>query len=360
MRTVLSVFVVLLVATAAFAPAVAAGSGAAVGTDGASAQQDADLECEYPLELTDATGETVTIDEPPEEIVALQPSDAQTTYAIGAEAKVVGMPISQYTDYLEVEDHATDISQDDGSSVDSEQVIDLEPDVVIAANTALYQEGLIEQLRDEAGLTVYVVDQATSIDDVYDNVAVTGQLAGECEGANDTIEDMKERLDAIEPDVDEAPTAYYAMGDDGTTAGPGTFNHDVLEAAGLENIAEEAGVEGWGEIDPESVVDADPDLIVYPDYQDEPPVPDAVESTAAYQNGNTVAVNDNFMSQPGPMIVEIVESLAQAAEEQAAEAEEEDETSADGEEGEETIPGFGAPVAVAAALAAVGALARRR
>ncbi|NUC72062.1 ABC transporter substrate-binding protein [Haloterrigena sp. SYSU A558-1] len=357
MRTVLSVFVVMLVATAAFAPAAVAGSSAtAVGTDGTSAQQDADLDCEYPIELTDATGETVTIDEPPEEIVALQPSDAQTTYAIGAEDKVVGMPISQYTDYLEVEDHATDISEDDGSSVDTEQVIDLEPDVVIAANTALYQEGLIEQLRDEAGLTVYVVDEATSIDDVYDNVAVTGQLAGECEGANDTIEEMAERLDDVEPDADESPTAYYAMGDDGTTAGPGTFNHDVLEAAGLENIAEEAGVEGWGEIDPESVVDADPDLIVYPDYQDEPPVPDAVESTTAYQNGNTVAVNDNFMNQPGPMIVETVETLAQAAEEQAAE--EEDETSADGEE--DTIPGFGAPVAVAAALAGVGILARRR
>lgn len=358
MRTVLSVLVVALVATAAIAPAAAAGSSAtAVDADGASAQQDSNLECEYPLELTDATGETVTIDESPEEIVALQPSDAQTTYAIGAEDKVVGLPISQYTDYLEIEDHATDISEDDGSSVDTERVIDLEPDVVIAANTAMYQEGLIEQLRDEAGLTVYVLDEATSIDDVYDDVAVTGQLAGECEGANDTIEEMEERLDAIEPNTDETPTAYYAMGDDGTTAGPGTFNHDVLEAAGLENIAEEAGVEGWGQIDPESVVDADPDLIVYPDYQDEPPVPDAVESTAAYQNGNTVAVNDNFMSQPGPMIVEVVESLAQAAEEQAAE-EEEDETSADGDE--ETIPGFGAPVAVAAALAAVGALARRR
>lgn len=356
MRTVLSVLAVALVATAAFAPAAAAGSGATA--VGASAQQESDLDCEYPLELTDATGETVTIDEPPEKIVALQPSDAQTTYAIGAEDKVVGLPISQYTDYLEVEDHATDISEDDGSSVDTEQVIDLEPDVVIAANTALYQEGLIEQLRDEAGLTVYVVDEAPSIDDVYDNVAVTGQLAGECEGANDTTEEMEERLDAIEPDTDESPTAYYAMGDDGTTAGPGTFNHDVLEAAGLENIAEEAGVEGWGEIDPESVVDADPDLIVYPDYQDEPPVPDAVESTTAYQNGNTVAVDDNFMNQPGPMIVETVESLAQAAEERAAEEEEEDETSADGEE--ETIPGFGTPVAVAAALAAVGALARRR
>lgn len=359
MRTVLPILIAMLVVATAFAPAAAGGTvvSGATTADVSTAHQQDDLECEYPLELTDATGETVTIDEAPEEVVALQPSDAQTTYEIGAEDKVVGMPIGMYTDYLEVEDHATDVTEDDGVTVDTEQVIDLEPDVVIAANTALYQEGLIDQLREEAGLTVYVADEATSIEDVYDHVAVTGQLAGECEGATETVEEMEDRLAEIEPDTDETPTAYYAMGDDGATAGPGTFNHDVLEAAGLENVAEEAGVEGWGEIDPETVVEADPDLIVYPDYEDEPPVPDAVESTSAYQNDNVVAVNDNFMSQPGPMIVEVVEELAQAAEEYEAEA---DDGADDSDDESETIPGFGVPAAVAAMLAAAGFLARRR
>lgn len=367
MRPIAALVVAVFVATAAFAPAAAGATThapleASTSTGDATPSMQDDTVCEYPLEVTDATGETVTIDEEPEEVVALQPSDAQTTYEIGAEEKVVGMPISEFTDFLEVEDHATDITEDDGVTTDAEQVIDLDPDVVVADETALSQEGLIDQLRDEADLTVFVVEDANSIDDVTENVALTGQLVGECEGATDTVDEMDDRLEDAEPDIDESPTAYFAMDEEGYTAGPGSFNHDVLEAAGFENIAEDAGVEGWGEIDPETVVEADPDVIIYPDYQDEPPIPDAVEATTAAEEENFVPVNDNLMNQPGPMIVDTVEALADEAEAYESEADDGDDGADDADDGDESepIPGFGVPAAVAAALLAAGFLVRFR
>ncbi|APX96023.1 MULTISPECIES: PGF-CTERM-anchored ABC transporter substrate-binding protein [Natronorubrum] len=367
MRPIAALVVAVFVATAAFAPAAAAGATTHATPETSTSAGDVtpsiqdDTVCEYPLEMTDATGETVTIDEEPEEVVALQPSDAQTTYEIGAQEQVVGMPIGEFTDYLDVEDHATDITEDDGVTTDAEQVIDLDPDVVVADETALSQEGLIDQLRDEADLTVFVVEDANSIDDVTENVALTGQLVGECEGATDTVEEMDDRLEDAEPDIDESPTAYFAMDEEGYTAGPGSFNHDVLEAAGFENIAEDAGVEEWGEIDPEMVVEADPDVIIYPDYQDEPPIPDAVEATTAAEEENFVPVNDNLMNQPGPMIVETVEDLADEAEAHESDAEGADDAD-DADDGDESepIPGFGVPAAVAAALLAVGFLVRFR
>lgn len=373
MRTSAIALLTVLVVVSGFAPAA--------GAFDANATQDA-VECEYPLTLTDATGEEVTVDEEPESVVALQPSDAQTTFEIGAEDKVVGMPVSQYTDYLDAGDR-TDITEDDGTTVVAERVIDLEPDVVIAANTATFQDGLIEQLRD-AGLTVYVYDSASSIDEIQEQTQVAGQLTGECEGAQETVDWMNERIDAYESAVGEEdrPLGYFAMGD-GYTPGNNTFQHEMLTVAGLENVALRADIDGWGTISDEVVVEEDPEWIVHPDWAEEPPVAESVQGTTAYENENFVAVNDNYVNQPAPRIVLAIEEIIEAVhpetyEEVQAELEESEDTETeatetDGSDGEtetetetetdadegDSIPGFGVPAAVAAVLAAVGLLSRR-
>jgi len=66
-----------------------------------AAVQESDAQCEYPLTMTDATGEEVTIESEPESVVTLYPGDAQLAYSIGAEGKVVGMPVSEYTESLD-------------------------------------------------------------------------------------------------------------------------------------------------------------------------------------------------------------------------------------------------------------------
>ena len=401
MRRLLIAFVTVAVLFAAVAPATVAGA-----TPAAAAQtQTEEPTCEYPLEVEDATGETITIEEEPDAVVALQPSDAQTLFEIGAEDTVVGMPVGPYTDYLEA-DEELDISEDDGVTPVAEEVIDREPDVVLAAN-ALENDDVIEQLRD-AGLTVYVYPTGESLDGVAENVRLTGEIVGECEGAQDTLDWMDERLEIVNETLDgeDRPLAYYAMGG-GYTAGNGTFQHEILTTAGVDNLGAEADIEGWGEISEEEVVAEDPEWIVYGDSFDEPPVGDAVTETTAYENEQFVAVDDNYMSQPGPLVVLAIEEIAQEVHPDAyAEAESEleenatddesaddgadadDETatesngSDDGDDGddeaaddeaaseadgddsggetEESIPGFGVPAAVAAALVAAAFLTRRQ
>lgn len=358
MRKHLTVLLIAVLAISALAPV--AGTGAAAD----AAAQESQAECEYPIELTDATGETITLEEPPESVVALQASDAQTVFEIGADDRLVGMPHSDATSGLDWE--GTE-SVGDGWNVDHERVIELDPDVVLAANATFEED--IATLRD-AGLAVYQFDEAESIDDVRDNVRRTGELTGECDGATETVEWMDEQLEIIETAVDEAdrPLAYYSMDDTGYTAGPGTFVHEALTTAGVENLADD---EGYYETNPETVVDVDPEWIVYPETDGEPPIPDALEATTAYQEDNLVAVDGNQISQPAPQlvyaIVDVVETVhPDAYEEASAELDTENETDDtetdenDTESGDDTVPGFGVPVAVAAAIAAVGLLARRR
>ncbi|WP_455448274.1 PGF-CTERM-anchored ABC transporter substrate-binding protein [Natrinema thermotolerans] len=373
MQRQLAVILTVLLTVSAIGPAVA---GAGTGTG--AAVQDAEVQCDYPLTMTDATGEDVTIEDEPESVVTLYPGDAQLAYSIGAEDTVVGMPVGQYTESLEAGDR-TDITKDDGVTPVAEEIISLNPDVVLAANVALYNQDLLEQLED-AGITVVVLDRANSLDDVRENVRVTGQVTGECDGAEETLQWMNERLEIYENALENesAPLAYYDGGESGDTHGTETFQHDVMTTAGLTNLAAEEGQVEWGQMNSEVVVDANPEWIVYPDSDrwDAPPSTADLDGVTAIQEDNIVAVDDNAMSQPGPNVVYAIETIIENVhpdvyseiegdletvdEEYRDDGNESDGGSESDGDNESAIPGFGTAAALIALLAAAGFVARRR
>ncbi len=390
----LLVVLTAVVAASATAPIAAAGGIAAgspadaaqsVGPDETQAAQHPAIHsiltqeavsCEYPLELTDATGETITLEEAPDSVVALQASDAQTMYEIGAEDRLDGMPYTDATSGLDRGDRA-DIS--DGWEVNHEQVIATDPDLVLAAN--ITDAADIETLRDEAGFTVYHFSEAESIDDVRENVQTTGALVDECAGAEETIDWMDDQLEIVETTLEDAdrPLVYYTMGEDGMTAGTETFIDEILSTAGLENVAGEAGIMGYEPINAETVVDADPEWVVYSDDREQPPIPDAATEITAVEEDNVIAVDANQLNQPAPQVVLAVTSIVEeihpeAYDEASAELEgstasdddgagdDEDgePTTDDGDAGDDSIPGFGVAGALAAVLATLGIGARLR
>ncbi|GAB7120545.1 PGF-CTERM-anchored ABC transporter substrate-binding protein [Natrinema pallidum] len=360
MQRYLSVFLAVLIAVSAFAPVTAGQS------HGETAST---VDCEFPLEVTDATGETISLEDAPDSVVALQPSDAQTVFEIGAEDRLDGLPYSQATAGLDRGDR-TNVGN--GFSINHERVADLDPDLVLAANITSEED--IDQLRN-AGFTVYHFREAGSLDDVRDNVITTGELTGECDGAEETVDWMDEQLEIVDRALEgeDRPLVYYAMGDDGTTAGTETFIHEALTTGGVENIAERADIGWYEQINSEIVISEDPEWIIHPDDRDEPPIPDSVEATTAYQDDHVFAVNANHISQPAPQvvyaIVDIVETVHPEAYEAASEEletanesdnEADESTDESGESGESAIPGFGMPAALIALLAAAGVVVRRR
>ncbi|ELY86597.1 periplasmic binding protein [Natrialba hulunbeirensis JCM 10989] len=387
---VLLVVLVAVVTASATAPLAAAGSVAvgssadaaqSAGTDHAQSHSQSQplpdaqptltqeaVSCEYPLELTDATGETITLEEAPDSVVALQASDAQTMYEIGAEDRLDGMP---YTDATSGLDRGDRVDISDGWEVNHEQVIATDPDLVLAANTTQAED--IETLRDEADFTVYHFSEAESVDDVRENVQTTGALVDECDGADDTVDWMDDQLEIVETALEDTdrPLAYYTMDEEGTTAGTETFVGDILSTAGLENVAAEAGITGYERINAETVVDADPEWVVYSDDREEPPIPDAATEITAVEEDNVIAVDANRLNQPAPQVVLAVTSIVEeihpeAYEEASAELEgstasdDDGADDGDGDADDDSIPGFGVTAALAAVLAALGIGARLR
>jgi iron complex transport system substrate-binding protein len=296
MRTNVSTIAVVVAVVLA---AVATPVGVVAGTT----QQD----CSFPVTETDATGTEVTVEAEPERIVTLGPSAAQTMWEIGAKGRVVG--VSQHASYLEGADERANVSGAGQNFVNAEKVVELEPDLVLAPDVV--PDDAVAKLR-ESGLTVYKFDFAATIEDVYAKTELAGQLVGACEGASETVAGMDDRIGTVEEAVEgqDSPRVLYVFF--GYTAGEGTFVHEIITAAGGTNVAAEAGISGYQQLSEETVVEQDPEWLVL--NSDAPAVPqsDAYNSTTAVEEGQTVVVDANYVSQPAPRIVQPITELAGA------------------------------------------------
>ena len=353
MRNSSGVVVAVLVVTAfvgGFA-GVAAGSGPSTAAVDAPAAADTAEQCEFPITVTDATGEEITLEEPPERITTTNPSAAQTLWAIGARDRVVG--VTQFAMYLEGADEKTDVSAEFG--IDVERVVDTEPDLVLAPNASAED---VEPIRN-AGETVYHFPEATDIDDIAHKTERIGLLTGECEAAAETNEWMYEEVEAVEDrtaDIDR-PAALYPLGS-GFVAAGNTFIDEVMTIGGVENVAA-AEHEGYPQLSGEVVIGMDPELILVTD----PDAPILDEEpyvrTTAGQERNAVVMQVHYLNQPAPIsVVESTATLADAVEEYAA-AEPDDTDAEDAEDDavDDEAPGFGVVTAIVAALLATLAAA---
>lgn len=281
------------------------GMGATLGTAGATSQQ---TDCSYPMTVTDATGTEVTIPEDPDRIVTLSPSAAQTMWEIGAKDEVVG--VTKYASYLDGAETRTNISGAGYTTVVNEKVVAEEPDLVLAPN--IIQNQTVEKLRD-SGLTVYRFDAATSVEDVTDKTLLIGQLVGECEGAQERVDEMETTISVIRDAVEdeEQPTVLYHLGD-GVTAGSNTFINSLIETAGGTNLAAEQGIASYQKISDEVVVDEDPEFIVHPSNPRGADFPSVYNTTTAVKEGNVIEVEDNYMNQPAPRTVRALETMVES------------------------------------------------
>src|SRR5690625_1542290 len=99
----------------------------------------------FPLEVTDALGNEITIEEEPEKIVSAIPSNTEIAFALGLGDKIVG--VSDHDNYPE---EVQEIDKVGGLELNAEKIISLQPDLVLAhASAANTFKEAMEQLRSE-------------------------------------------------------------------------------------------------------------------------------------------------------------------------------------------------------------------
>ncbi|QKY18925.1 ABC transporter substrate-binding protein [Halolamina sp. CBA1230] len=300
MRTRTTLLIVLCTLLAGVAPAGAVGAEAPTthAVDDAAFQQEAP-ECSYPFTATDATGTEVTVEEAPETVTTLGPSEAQTMWEIGGKEQVVGL--GSNADYLAGADSRTNVSAS-GFGYSTEVVVGTEADLVLAAN--IVPPETVTALRD-AGMTVYKFRAASSIEDVANKTTLVGQLTGNCEGAAETNEWMTANVETaqdVTADVDR-PELLVPLGAS-SLAGGGTFINSMVEAAGGTNLAVEAFNSSYPyQVSDETIVELNPEMLVLQEGSEDLIDQQPYSVTTAGENDASVIVNGDYLSQPAPRSV---------------------------------------------------------
>lgn len=280
--------------------------------------------CTFPFTETDSTGTSVTVKEPPERVVTLSPSAAQTMWEIkGARDKVVGVnPNSYYLDGAATREPVFDLLESGFYSLrpNVSKVAALEPDVVLAPN--VIKDSDVESLRAE-GLTVYKFRPANSVEFIYQKTRLTGRLVDECDDADNRTAELRAQVDTVRratAGVDRKLVLYEFFG---FTTNDNYYISDVIEIAGGENLGSRYGQEfepgtygykgqNFGTQYPDlqdKFATADPAWIVKPTGA---PVPTAFSATTAVRQNQTVSVNSNFISQPAPRVVIAMTQIVRA------------------------------------------------
>ncbi len=265
--------------------------------------------------VTDMMGREVTLAGPAERIVVVMPSDCEILYAIGAGSAVVGR--GTYCNYPEEVASVTEIQS--GGEFNVEQVIALEPDVVIMTKMA-HDPDVVDQL-EQNNIPVIVTD-AQTLEDTYNCITLLGTVAGKAAEAEAVIADMKARIDAVAAKVESSgKTVYFETtpleyGYGLWSAAKGNFMDEIGTICGLTNIFADLE-EAWPMVSEEDVIQKNPDYIITIDSSGMGDLDaagvilarEAWQDITAVKEGHVLIVGNDAFTRPGPRLADAVEML---------------------------------------------------
>jgi iron complex transport system substrate-binding protein len=267
----------------------------------------------FPVTITPAGGEPVTIERRPERIVSLSASNTETLYAVGAGKQVVA--VDDQSDYP-ADAPRTDLS---GLTPNVEAISDHKPDLVVISDDA---DNLVASLK-AVNVPVLAVPAAKTLDDVYAGMATIGKATGHVDEATDLVERTRSDLDKIVADTQKPATAltyYHELDTTLYSVTSKTFIGQVYSLFGLTNIADPADADsgGYPQLSSEAILKADPDLIFLADVQCCAQNAKTVagrpgwNTMTAVRNGDVVELDDDLASRWGPRVVDLARSVADA------------------------------------------------
>jgi len=255
---------------------------------------------------TDPAGEAA------QAIISLSPTATEMLFAIGAGDQVIA--VDDYSNYpAEALEKPHDLS---GFEPNVEAIAALEPDLVIMSSDT------IQEQLESLGIAVWVGPAAVTFDDVYTQIEQLGAATGHIAEAAELVLQMQTDIEAAVaavPAGGEGLTYYHELDPTLYSVTSNSFLGEVYGLFGLVNIADGAQPgNDYPQLNPEFVVEANPDLIFLADTKCCAETPETVsarpgwDAIAAVQNGNVIAMDDDLASRWGPRIVDYIAAVSAA------------------------------------------------
>ncbi len=211
------------------------------------------------IEVTDDLSRTIRLDSPARRIVCLVPSITETLFALGAGPAVVGI-----TDFCihPQEEVRTRAKVGGTKNFDTERVLDLGPDLVIA-NAEENRRHQIERL-EQAGLKVFVTFPRT-IDGCMKMIADMASLTGGAGPARRLLESIENaRSEALASAMSPPRRVLCPIWKNPyMTINRDTFVDSVIRGCGGRNIFED-GVDRYPQFTLEEAARRSPEVVLLP------------------------------------------------------------------------------------------------
>lgn len=258
-------------------------------------------------EVTDEAGRRVRVPIRPRRVVTLAPNLTEIVYAVGAGDLLVGN--TTFCDYPAEARQVTKVG--DTLQPNIERIIALRPEVIFVS-TASQLETFTRQL-DERGIGVFVTDPH-DLEGVFQSIRTLGGILGHEDDAAALVNRLRARAAGVTERVLLRPPVkvfYQVSPQPLWTAGQKSWITDLIRRAGGKSVT--AGVEGeWIRYSDEAALASQPEAIIMATGGEKMEVAPALRKSPAARAGRVYGINGDFLSRPGPRLVDGLEQLARA------------------------------------------------
>jgi iron complex transport system substrate-binding protein len=268
-------------------------------------------------QVVDEAGRQVTLPVKIDRIVSLAPNLTEIVYAVGAGDQLVGN--TEYCDYPLQAKSIAKIGDTMHPSV--ERIIALKPQIVLVS-TASQLEAFTTQL-DQQRIAVYVTNPH-SLDEIFNSITVLGDLFGHHDWAIKVAQELRTRTAAMEValrSVKPVKVFYQVSGEPLYTIGREAYLTDLVRRAG--GISVTADVPGaFPRFSDEAAMAARPEAIILPSGGSmgtaNSTVAVSLKNSPAALSNRVYKINDDYLSRPGPRLIDGLEEMARALHPEAA------------------------------------------
>ena len=255
----------------------------------------------FPKTVTDLAGFSFVINETPQNVLSISPAATEILFAIGAGNSVVA--IDSHSNFPNQTENLPKLGFQD---VNTEVIMSYEPDFIITTGG---HEDLTQQLRT-LGITTVLLDGAVSINEIYLQISLLGEIMALENNAQVLITDMGKQISTIEKkleNVDNGPSVYFELDPGLWTVGSNSFIGELLSILKLRNIAANSAT-AYPQLNLESIVTENPDIILLADFQygensESVKTRPGWELISAVQNNQILEIIDaDIVSRPGPRV----------------------------------------------------------
>lgn len=149
----------------------------------------------------------------------------------------------------------------------AEEIVPLKPDVVFAGE---FDAPTAIELLQKLGLRVERLPLPRTLGDINNQILQLAELVGVKGKAQDMVNNIDQQVAALKTiNKGEQPLTAFWYSANGVVIGDGTLEHELMQLAGLRNLAAERGMTGFSQLDLELLLSAKPHLLIVEESQGE-------------------------------------------------------------------------------------------